>query len=262
MKPLAFAVALLLPVMASFAEVQMQTVEYKDGDVTCKGVLVWDQGPAGGKPVPKPGVLIIPEWWGINDYMKTRAKQVVELGYVAFIADMYGDGKVTADVKQAAEWSKLRDDRPKFRARALAGLEAFRKNATGLDSTRIAAIGYCFGGTGVLEMARGGADLKGVVSFHGGLNMPGPAPAAITAKILVCHGADDPMVPPEQVQGLVSELQKAKADYQVIWYANSLHAFTNPDADKLKIPGIGYNKLADTRSWEAMKLFLAEVFAG
>jgi dienelactone hydrolase len=260
MKLLAFAVALLVPAITSLAEIKMQTVEYKDGDVTCKGMLVYDDTVSRARP----GVLIIPEWWGINDYMKSRAKQVAELGYIAFIADMYGDAKVTADVKQAAEWATLRDDRPKFRARAMAALGAFRQhgNTAGLQADKIAAIGYCFGGTGVLELARGGADLRGVVSFHGGLNMPDPAPAAIKAKILICHGADDPMVPPEQVNALVQELQKAKANFQVNIYSDSVHAFTNPDADKLGIPGIGYNKQADTRSWEAMKAFLAEVFAG
>lgn len=260
MKPFAFALTILLSVSASLAEITMETIEYKDGDVTCRGVLVYDK-PEVGAAVLRPGVMVIPEWWGINDYIKGRAKQLAELGYVAFIADMYGEGKSTTKVEEASAWSKLRDDRPKFRQRAMAGLEAFKKAAANtVDPTRIAAIGYCFGGTGVLELARGGADLAGVVSFHGGLEMPGEIQGPIKARILICHGADDPMVPPQQVQTLVEKLQKAKADFQVIWYANSVHAFTNPNADKLNIEGIGYNKLADQRSWAAMKAFLEEVF--
>lgn len=260
MKALAFVVVLAISVASCLAEIKTETVEYKDGDVTCKGVLVYDK-PEMGAAVLKPGVMIIPEWWGMNDYVKGRAKQLAELGYIAFVADMYGDGKVTADVKEASEWSKLRDDRPKFRQRGMAGLEAFKKAAANtVDPSKIAAIGYCFGGTGVLELARGGADLAGVVSFHGGLNMPDPAAAAIKAKILVCHGADDPMVKPEEVHAFVTDLQKAKADYQVNIYANTVHSFTNPDADSFKIPGIAYNKQSDQRSWEAMKAFLTEVF--
>jgi dienelactone hydrolase len=261
MRTLAFVFVLAMSVATSLAEVKTDTIEYKDGDVTCKGVLVYPK-PEIGAAVMRPGVMIIPEWWGMNDYVKNRAKQLAELGYIAFVADMYGDGKVTADVKQASEWSKLRDDRPKFRARAMAGLDAFRKAGptAALDTSKVAAIGYCFGGTGVLELARGGADLAGVVSFHGGLAMPGPAPAVIKAKILVCHGADDPMVKPEEVHTFITELQKAKADYQVNIYANTVHSFTNPDADSFKIDGIAYNKQSDQRSWEAMKAFLAEVF--
>ena len=259
----AAASLLLLSVSACLAEIKTETIEYKDGDVTCKGVLVYE-GPPQAKHTRRPGVLIIPEWWGVNDYVKTRAKQLAELGYIAFVADMYGDAKVTTDPKQAGEWAMaLRDDRKKLRARAMAGFDAFKKTQpVAMDgSGQFAAIGYCFGGTTVLELARGGADLVGVVSFHGGLDMPDPAPAAIKAKILICHGADDPMVPPEQVQGFVTELQKAKADYQVNWYANSVHAFTNPEADSFKISGIGYNKLADQRSWTAMKDFFTEIFA-
>ena len=263
MKPLVAAVAVLMMVALSQAEVVTKTIEYKDGDVTCKGFLAYVPQEMEQKLPPRPGVLVVPEWWGLNDYAKNRAKQLAELGYVAFVADMYGDGKVVTDPKEAgALATPLRGDRKKLRARAIAGLEAFKKQAddANLDVKKLAAIGYCFGGTTVLELARGGADLVGVVSFHGGLDMPDPAPAAVKAKILICHGADDPMVPPEQVQGFVTELQKAKADYQVNWYANSVHAFTNPEADSFKIPGIGYNKLADQRSWVAMKDFFAEIF--
>ena len=260
MKTLAFAAALLLSTLVAHAEVKTHTIEYKDGDVACKGVLVYDDAAKDARP----GVLVVPEWWGVNDYVKHRGKQLAELGYVAFVADMYGDGKVTTDPKQAGEWAgALKGDRKKLRGRAMAALDAFKQHGKmgHLDDKKLAAIGYCFGGTTVLEMARGGADLAGVVSFHGGLDMPEPAPAAIKAKVLICHGADDTFVPDKQVSDFVAELKKAKADYQMNIYANSVHAFTNPDADSFKIPGIAYNREADVRSWQAMKDFFAEIFA-
>ncbi len=252
------SLALLLTAALTHADVVSKPVEYKDGDVKCVGMLVYDDAKA---PEARAGVLVIPEWWGLTEYPKSRARQLADLGYVAFVADMYGGGKTTSDPKQAGEWAAIRNDPPAFRQRAMAGLESMRAQAkeAQLDPKRIAAIGYCFGGSAVLELARGGADLAGVVSFHGGLELPGDLPEKIKPRILLCHGAADPMVPPQQLQSLINRLEKIKADYQVNIYAGALHAFTNPDADKFKIPGIGYNRKADQRSWQAMKQFLAEV---
>lgn len=261
MKPFAFASALLLAVACCQAEIRTQTIEYKDGDVTCRGYLAYQVIQPNERRMVRSGVLVIPEWWGLTEYPKARARQLAELGYVAFVADMYGDGKTTADPKQAAEWAAIRGDRPKLRTRALAALTALKGQADDafMNPNKIAAIGYCFGGTTVLELARAGAPVLGVVSFHGGLEMPGQNPAPVTAKILVCHGADDPMVPVEQVNAFQKQMQDAKADFQIITYSGAVHAFTNPEATSFNIPGIAYNEAADKRSWEAMRVFLEEV---
>ncbi len=249
--------AFLLLSSAGYAEVKTRTVEYKDGDVVCKGFVAVDDAKSG----PRPGVLVVPEWWGLDDYAKGRARQLAELGYYAFAIDMYGDGKVTQDPKEAAKLAAIRDDRPKLRARALAGLKAMTDTAEAtLDRSKIAAIGYCFGGTTVIELARSGADLAGVVSFHGGLEMPGQPADTIKAKFLICTGAADPMVPIAQVDALENQLSKAKADFQIVRYSGAMHSFTNPSADKHGIPGIAYNESADHRSWAAMKDFFDELF--
>jgi len=251
------ALVILLPAQV-FAAIKTQTVEYKDGDVTCKGYLAYDDAVQGARP----GVLVVPEWWGLTDYAKHRAEQMAELGYVGFAADMYGDGKVVDNPKDAGALAMpLKSDPAKFRARAMAAIEAMKSSAGDkLDTARLAGIGYCFGGSAVLELARGGADLVGVVSFHGGLASPDKAKHDIKPKVLVCHGADDPMVKPEEVTAFVEEMKADGANYEVNMYSGAVHAFTNPDADRHKIPGIAYNEQADKRSFEAMKAFFAEVF--
>jgi dienelactone hydrolase len=182
------------------------------------------------------------------------------LGYVAFVADIYGGGQVTTDAKQAGAWATpFASDRSLTRARAGAALDQLKSNPN-VDPTKIAAIGYCFGGMVVLELARSNADVVAVVSFHGNLGNPKPdANTTIKAKVLICHGADDSFVPPEQVAAFEEEMRKAKADWQFIAYGGAHHAFTNPDSDKYGLANVSYNEAADKRSWAAMKDFFAEV---
>ena len=240
------------------AAVRTESVEYKDGDVALEGYLAYDDALADKRP----GVLIVHEWWGLSDQQERRARMLAELGYVAFALDMYGKGKLTDDPKQAGEWAgMLRNDPELARRRFEAGLKVLRDNEH-TDASRIAAIGYCFGGGICLDMARMGVDLVGVVSFHGNLKsaVPDALRKPITAKILVCHGADDPNVLPADVAAFEDEMRAAGADWQLIAYGGAVHAFTNPDADRHGIKGVTYNEKADRRSWEAMKQFLAEVF--
>jgi dienelactone hydrolase len=253
------APVILLAMLLGNAEAAMKTeaIEYKHGDAALEGYLAYDDA-IGGK---RPGVAVVHEWWGLNPYVKKRVDQLARMGYIAFALDMYGKGKVTRDPKEATEWSApFRNDRAFGRARAAAGL-AVLKNHRLTDVRHVAAIGYCFGGTSVLEMARGGADLAGVASFHGGLDTPEPAkPGAVKAKVLVLAGGDDPFVPPVQVAAFEEEMRQAGADWQVILYGGALHSFTNPEADGYGLKGAGYNERADRRSWEAMKVFFAEIF--
>ena len=239
------------------AEVRTEQIEYKHGDTLLEGFLAYDDTVTGKRP----GVLVVHEWWGLNDYAKRRAEQLARLGYVAFSLDMYGKGKVTADPKVAGEWAGVfRNDRPLGRARAAAGLEVL-KSRPQVDPARIAAIGYCFGGTVVLEMARSGADLKGVVSFHGGLATPIPADARnIKGKVLVLHGADDLFEQPSEIAAFQEEMRQARVDWQMVYYGSAVHSFTNPESGKAGIKGVGYNEAADRRSWLAMRNFFDEIF--
>lgn len=259
-----FTIALAVAAMASAATgaraaVQTKDVKYTVGDAEYVGFLAFDD--AAAATAARPGVLIAPEWVGVNDYSRARAKQLAGMGYVAFVFDPYGGGKNAADVKQASEWSgALKADRPELRKRISAALATLRAQA-GVDGKRVAAIGYCFGGTTVLELARSGGDVLGVVSFHGGLAAPLPAKAGeVKAKVLACHGADDPFVPPEEVAKFEQEMRDAKVDWQFISYGNSVHSFTNPGADKAGLKGVAYNESADKRSWAAMTAFLHELF--
>lgn len=242
------------------AEVVTRSVEYAHGDTKLIGYLAYDDAAAGKRP----GVLVVHEWYGLNDYAKRRARQLAELGYVAFAADIYGDGKVAADRQEAAALAgRFRGgDGSLLRERTAAGLEALRTQDN-VDPQRLAAIGYCFGGTAVLELARSGADLDLVVSFHGGLGTKQPAPkGSIKGAVLVLNGAADPMVPPEERAAFMKEMDAAGADWVFVEYSGAVHAFTNPDAGSDPSRGAAYNEKADTRSWEAMKAALAEAFAG
>jgi dienelactone hydrolase len=244
------------------AALKTEEIAYKQGDTVLKGHLAYDDAAVDKRP----GVLVVHEWWGLNDYAKGRANQLVGLGYVALALDMYGDGKNTTDPKEAAALSAAVSKKPEVaRARFLAALEVLRRN-TLVDPARVAAIGYCFGGTTVLEMARSGAPLAGVVSFHGGLAPwapPGPpeTPRTIKARVLVCHGGDDPLVPPKDVEAFQDEMRRAKADWQLNIYGGARHSFTNPGADKVGMDALAYSESADRRSWAAMKSFLAEAFS-
>ena len=257
MKRLLLGLISVAAVSAVFGAVESSEVSYKLGDQGFRGVVVRDTSVS----AERPGVLVVPEYWGVNDYAKRRAAMLAEMGYVAFVADMYGDGKVTTDSKQAGAWAgQVKSDRVMMRQRAQAALDQL-KAQPGVDANRLAAIGYCFGGTTVLEMARGDMPVKGVVSFHGGLE-PGNAPTAgkIHPAVLVLHGAADPHAPAASVTALQAELTKAGADWYLTAYGDAVHAFSNPDAGTDPSKGAAYNEKADKRSWTAMKSFLEELF--
>lgn len=257
MKLLAAIVLSSFITTSTLAAIKTQTLEYKVGDTTCKGYLAYDDS----TDAKRPGIIIVHEWWGLTDYPKRRAEQLAQLGYVAFCADMFGDGKTTNDPKQALQFVTDLGKTPDVaKARTQTAYDVLKKQPM-VDPNRIGAMGYCFGGAQALNMARAGMDLKGVVSFHGSLDTDKPAKKGdVRAKILVCHGAADPMVTSEHVMNFEKEMDAAGVDWQMNVYARAIHAFTNPDADKFKIPGIGYNAEADRRSWKAMQSFWDEVF--
>lgn len=247
----------------AMAKIVTKTVEYTHEGVTFRGYLAYDDSIQGRRP----GVLVCPEWWGLNEYAKRRAVMVAELGYVAFVMDPYGEGKtVTAreDAQKLAGMLYAPDEktgrRELMRGRATAALRTLKAQPQ-TDPTRLASIGYCMGGTVSLELARAGAEgenLRAVVSFHGGLGTPEVTDAGnIRASILVCHGAVDPFVPAAEVQGFQKEMEDAGADYTLIAYSGAVHSFTNPKATG-EIPGAQYQESADKRSWQHMRLFLAE----
>jgi dienelactone hydrolase len=234
-----------------------EAIEYRDADVSLRGFLALDDKKSGRRP----GVLLMPEAFGLGAQVKRRAQMLAELGYVAFAGDPYGDGLELNDLGEVVKRATaIFADPAKTRARARAALDKL-SSMPEVDPSRVASIGYCMGGTFSLELARDGAPIKGVVSFHGGLQTQRPAPGEIAAKILVCTGADDPFVPPAQVNGFAEEMTKAKADWQVISYGGTVHSFTNPDAGKIGNPALAYNKATDERSWKAMKSFFEEIFA-
>lgn len=243
--------------MSAYAELRTEVVEYKHGDALLEGYLAYDDAVKGKRP----GVLVVHEWWGLNDYIKKRADKLAKLGYIAFAIDMYGKGIRTKESQRAGELSSIYSkDRKLMRARAHAGLDILKKHNL-IDNQRIAAIGYCFGGTTVLELARSGADVAGVVSFHGGLTTLNPADTKnIKAKVLVLHGADDPFISKEQISDFQDEMRKAGADWQMVFYGGAEHSFTNPEANGYGIKGVAYNEEADKRSWEAMRAFFLEIF--
>lgn len=252
----ALIVLVALPLLAP-AKVVTETVLYREGDTELEGFVAYDDA----TPDKRPGVLIVHQWMGLTEYEKGRAKMLAEQGYVAFAADIYGKGVRPADTKEAgAQAGKYKGDRKLYRARLNAGLAELKKNAR-TDAAKTAAIGYCFGGTGVLELARSGADVNAVVSFHGGLDSPTPADGAnIKASVLVLHGAADPFVPEADIKAFVQEMETNKVDWQMVSYGHAVHSFTEKDADKRGIKGAGYNEHADKRSWKAMQVFLGEVF--
>lgn len=241
----------------SSAAIQERTIEYKQGDQILEGYFAYDDAAASKRP----GVLVVHEWKGLNEYAKKRARQLAELGYAAFAADIYGKGIRPADNKQAGEQASIyKKDRVLMRERAKAGLETLKKQPE-TDASKTAAIGYCFGGMTVLELARSGAEVGGVVSFHGGLDTPDAAAAKnIKGKVLVLHGAEDPHVPAADVQAFEGEMRAAKVDWQLVAYGGAVHAFTNPEAGQDPSTGVAYQENADRRSWEAMQTFLKEIF--
>jgi len=238
-------------------EVQTKVVEYNHGETILEGFLAWDDS----SDDVRPGVLVVHEWTGLNDYTRMRCRQLAEMGYVAFAVDVYGRGIRPETSAEAAKQAGIyRSDRALMRTRVTAGLDVLLKNEF-CDRNRVAAIGYCFGGGTVLELARSGAAIAGVVSFHGNLDTPDPAIAKnIRCKVLICHGADDPHVPSEQVEAFHKEMRAAHVDYQLIAYGGAVHSFTNPNSGNDPSRGAAYNAVADRRSWSHMKLFFAELF--
>jgi len=204
---------------------------------------------------------VVHEWMGLDDYVKRRADMLAQLGYVAFAADIYGKGVRADSMEEAQRLSGIyKGDRPLMRTRAQAALDILKKQAQ-VDSAKVATMGYCFGGTVALELARSGADMLGAVSFHGGLNTPNSQDASkIKGKILVLHGGDDSFVPADEVAAFEDEMRSAKVDWQLNSYGNSVHGFTNDRNGSDNSKGVAYNAKADKRSWEAMKTFFNEIF--
>jgi dienelactone hydrolase len=244
-----------------FAGVKTEEVNYK-ADVPLKGFIAYEEDPIKEK---RPGILIVHEWWGHNDYVRKRARMLAELGYTAFALDMYGEGKNTTHPEDAQKFSsQVMQNMELGKKRFLAALEVLKANKT-VDPTKVAAIGYCFGGSVVLEMARQGVDLVGVASFHGGLPLHTPAEKGkIKARVLVCHGADDSFIKPEDVQTFLKEMKDAGSDVTFISYPGAKHSFTNPDADALaKSTGlpVAYNAEADKKSWTDLQNFFNKIFS-
>lgn len=236
--------------------IKTQKVEYNDGDLLLEGFYAYDDKITDKRPA----VLVAPDWSGKNEFACKKAEKLAELGYTGFAIDMYGKGK-TGKTKEekVALMTPLMQDRNMLQKRILSAFDAVKKLDT-VASSQIGAIGFCFGGLCVLDLARSGADVKGVVSFHGLLQAPeNTVSKKIIAKILALHGFDDPMVTSDQVMAFGREMTHAKVDWQLDMYGNTMHAFTNPEAND---PGFGtvYNKNADTRSWIAMREFFREIF--
>ncbi len=238
------------------AAVVAETVTYEHDGVTLEGYLAHDD--ATGER--RPGVLVVHQWMGLSDNERMRAEMLAELGYVALAVDIYGQGIRPQNTDQAREQAmKYYGDRALYRGRLAAGLTELTAHRL-VDAARTAAIGYCFGGAGVLELARSGADVRGVVSFHGNLDTTMPAEKReIRASVLVCHGAVDPYVPAEQLLAFLEEMEAAEVDYQLMMYGGAVHAFTQKGAGDDPSGGAAYQATADRRSWRLMQDFFAEV---
>jgi len=243
------------------AAVQGKEVEYKAHGTILKGYIAYDDAVKGRRPA----VLVVHEWWGHNDYARKRANMLAELGYTALAVDMYGDGKQAHHPDEAGKFAaEVSQNMPLARARFEAGMQLLRAQKT-VDPRRMAAIGYCFGGGVVLNMARMGEDLKGVVSFHGSLGTNSPAqPGKIKARIVSFSGEDDPMITADKVAAFKQEMERAGANYRVVTYPGVKHAFTNSEADELgkkfSLP-LAYNAAADRDSWQQAMVFLYEIFS-
>ena len=237
--------------------IQTRTIDYQDGEVDLQGYLAWDDAVEGKRP----GVMIAHAWAGRSDFENGKAEELAKLGYVGFALDNFGKGILGRNTEEnSALIQPFLDDRAMLQGRLQIALDVL-KGLDEVDASRVAAIGFCFGGLCVLDLARTGTDLAGVVSFHGLFGSPGnTAGNKIKAKVLALHGWDDPMAPPDQVVSLDEELSSMGADWQLHGYGNTMHAFTNPQANDPDF-GTGYNPDADRRSWNAMQNFLSEIFA-
>lgn len=259
MKKMVSAIALCLTAFTAQAAVQGKEVSYQADGVTLKGYVAYDDAFKGKRPA----VLVVHEWWGHNAYVRHRADMLAKLGYTALAVDMYGDGKLANHPDDAGKFAtQVASNMPMAKARFEAGMKLLGQQKT-VDAGRLAAIGYCFGGGVVLNMARQGENLKGVASFHGALNALAPA-TAIKARIISFTGEDDPMIGADKVAAFKAEMDAAGANYRVVTYPGVKHSFTNPDADELgkkyNLP-LAYNADADNDSWLQTTVFLREVFA-
>lgn len=242
---------------AVHAAIVEKPVEYRAGDVVCEGWQAYDDAVSG----PRPAVLVVHQWTGVSDNEKMRAKMLAELGYNVLVADVYGKGIRPQPPAAGQEAGKYKKDRALLRSRLNAALDVLVKDSR-TDASRVAATGYCFGGTSVLELARSGAPVKGVVSFHGGLDSPTPADGKnIKGKVLALHGADDPFVPAKDIAAFEAEMKAAHVDYKLVQYPGAVHAFTQVGAGNDNSKGAAYNEKADKASWAEMKAFLASIFA-
>jgi dienelactone hydrolase len=257
MKAILTTLFALSSALAMQGQIHTESMEYRDGAAVLEGHLAYDQALKGKRP----GVLIVHQWKGLGDYEKKRAEMLAQLGYIAFAVDIYGKGiRPQENQAAAAEAGKYKQNRALLRERVQAGLKVLQSQEL-LDSKRVAAIGYCFGGTTVIELARGGANIAGVVSFHGALDSPTPEDGKnIKCKVLALHGADDPFVPAKDVSAFEDEMRQAKVDWRLVKYGGAVHGFTHWNAGSDNSQGMAYNEKADHRSWEDMKQFFAEIF--
>lgn len=254
------ALTFFLPEMA-FSEIKGKEVDYSADGISFKGYIAYDDNIKGKRPA----VLVVHEWWGHNEYARKRARMLAEIGYVALAVDMYGDGKTADHPDEAGAFAgEVMKNMPSARKRFEAALDILKKHKM-VDAKNIAAIGYCFGGGVVLNMARMGVDLKGVVSFHGSLGAAVKAkPGGIKTKILVCNGKEDQMTSADLIKAFKMEMKNVGADYRFKNYEGAKHSFTNPDADKFgkkfNLP-LAYNEKADKESWYEMRKFFKEIFS-
>jgi len=256
MKLILTAILVLMTVTAGYGKIVTQPVNYQQNDTILEGYLAYDDAVSGRRP----GVLVVHEYWGLNEFARNKAEEVAKMGYVALAVDMYGRGKVTRDPEEARKWAGHVRSTPLMRERAKAGLQALARHDL-VDAGRLAAIGFCFGGTTVLELAYSGADVRGAASFHGGLTTPKPEEMKnIKASLLVLHGADDPHVKAEAVDAFLKAMKQGNVDWQMILFGNTVHSFTNPEAGSDPGKGVAYNPQAATRSWKYLGIFLEEIF--
>ena len=253
----ALVIASLMTISMASAEIRSEAISYQDGGANLTGHLYWDDSIEGKRP----GVLVVHEWWGLNDYAKWRAGQLAEMGYVAFALDMYGDNKVTTHPAEAQEWMSANTaNLDGWRQRALTGLEQLRAHSL-TDTSRMAAIGYCFGGATVMQLAYAGADLKGVASFHGSLPLPNDGEVNnIKGRVLVEHGNDDAFIPAERVEAFKAAMNDGGVDLRFHGHDGARHGFTNPDAASFGIDNLKYDAAADESSWRSMQQLFEEIF--
>lgn len=241
----------------AMSQIHKENIQYKDGNTELEGFIAYDESIGNSRP----GILVAPEYWGLNDYAKMRCEMLAKLGYVAFAADIYGKGVVAKTSEEASKYAGIyRNDRNLMRSRINSAFSELKKQKL-VDQNNISVIGYCFGGMVAMELGLSGADIKGIVSFHGGLDFSNSDEFKnIKGKVLICHGADDPFATLESVMKVQKQFKDAGINYQINIYSGAVHAFTNPAAGSDNSKGVAYNEQADKRSWEEMKDFFTEIF--